>query len=181
MYRTRFASLRCPDIDDLADPADLTNLATDIQYHFEKNESRVTELQRRRGVRLDGDLPIFLGAASVKIPWSSALYDTENFFDPTVSVTDITIPKGVFLISGYIFAVMPSAVEFIYINIVGSVRGSVAMTQCSRKAGPVTPLAVTGILPSTNGESLFMEAHQVSTGTGAINFASLTIAKIGNL
>jgi hypothetical protein len=183
MYRTRFASLRCPDLDDTNPETALRNLATDIQYHAERNAARVEELKRRRGVYVYGDGTALPSGALTTAVWDGEDYDTDGYFDPAVSTSYITVPKGVFLVSASCTINGGGPLNFAYMIVIGSVFvPPIAVNQ----NGPFTydygsPITATGILPSSATQTVTVKCFQSSAGAGTINGQRLKVAKIGLL
>lgn len=185
MYRTMFASLRVPDIDDTNQAEGLLNLSTDIQYCTARNEARLKELERRRGAHVSTSassvIPLPNGIF-VTIPWDTVTYDSDNYVDLSVSTTNIVVPKGVFIVSGSGHTSGTGIVNTAWISISGSVYGTIASNQCGPFASSRSVLiSLVGIFYSVAGENVTMRFMQTSGAAASLSTSNLSIAKIGNL
>lgn len=184
MYRTRFASLRVPEVDDTDQAQGLLNLSTDIQYAVDRNMARVDEIKRRRGVYLWSSLStLFPNTTTTLVEWSDIDYDTDGYVDLSTSLTNVTVPPGVFLISGTIQLDFSGlTVNTMYALISGSTFGPIAINQFGPAAGSAfVPISLVGLLYSQAGETVTMTGYQISGATVPLFNASLVVSKIGNL
>lgn len=183
MYRTPFASLRVPDIDDVNQPGALVNLAADIQYRTEANKSRVSEVKRRRGVYLNGvlSMPVPNSALTV-VQWDSVNYDTDDYVNLSVSATNITVPSGVFLVTANIGVLSSAAINTLYVIISGTTYGTIAVNQFGPAAVATSAIvSLAGLFHSPLGETVTVSCYQVSGAAGSLYSSRFTLAKIGNL
>jgi len=183
MYRTPFASIRVPDIDDVDMRQALIDAFTDIQYRTERNAARVAELQRRRGAAVSAvyGTPLASGAV-VTVPWGAELYDSDAYVDLAVSTTNVVVPRGLFLVTASAAFIGSGNINTAQVNIAGSVSTNIASTQ----SGPfgytsLVTLSTVGVFYSAAGENVTMTVYQISGGAGIINSAEMAVAKIGIL
>lgn len=183
MYRTPFASIRVPDVDDVDMRQSIINTFTDIQYRVERNAARVAEIQRRRGAKVSAVYGTALASgAVVTVPWGAELYDSDAYVDLAVSTTNVVVPRGLFLVTASAIFTGSGNINTSQINIAGSVTSNIASTQ----GGPfgstsLAALSTVGLVYSAAGENITMTVYQISGGAGIISSAELTVAKIGIL
>lgn len=183
MYRTTFASLRVPDVDDTDQPKALIDLATDIQYRVEQNAERVNEVKRRRGVYLNGvfGMPV-PNMVLTTIQWDSVNYDTDSYVDLSVSTTNITVPSGVFLTSANIGVSSSALIDTLYVVISGTTYGTIAANQLGPTAAATGGMvSLVGLFNSPLGETVTVSCYQRSGAAGTLYNPRFTLAKIGNL
>ena len=183
MYRTSFASLRVPDLDDPNMDQALVDLATDIQYQTDRNAARVLEMRRRRGALVENTaMPAMASGAVVTAVFGDEVYDTDNYVDLVANNTRIVVTRGLWLVTGSVFALGGGDLNTLLLSIGGSVFGNITFNQ----NGPFGSTSdgtssASGLLYSTAGENVTMTVTQLSPGAGTLISARMAVAKIGNL
>lgn len=183
MYRTPFASLRVPSIDDTDPPQGLINLATDIQFKADVNAARLAEVRRRRGVALSSNAATALASGSlVAVPFDFEEWDTDNHF--TVgSPTIVTLPRGLWLVYASALFIGSGSLSWSLMDVTGSVSGAIFARQNGTFAASVTStseLSGSGMFYTT-GENLTMHLLQSSAGAGSIVQAKFRAMRIGSV
>ena len=184
MYRSKFASLRIPDVSDTDQARALQELSSDIQYLTQRNVDRLNELKRRRGALLQastvaGAIP---NMSLTTIQWDFSSYDTDGYFNPLVSTTNLNVPPGVFLVSTWFYPIPTSGgAKIVYIETYGSVSGIVAKNQVEFSSALGAELSATGLTWSPAGETMTLRVIQGSGSTLSTYYATMAVAKIGNL
>lgn len=181
MYRTLFAGLRYPGIDDTVSHQSLVDLATDIQWCTDRNQRRVDELKRRRGVRVSAPGTQILGSGGwVTAQWSVEQFDTDGYVDLGVSNTNINVQVGWYHVCFTATIVgNGAALSSIY----GAISGSVSGIFVAKASGPYNSLT-SGMVSMSSviyspGEVLTVTVRQVSGGNGTLFGGDFHLARIG--
>lgn len=182
MYRTPFASLRVPDIDDVDMPQGLIDLATDIQWRAESNAARLAEVKRRRGCYVESTSQTINHSSLTALSWVDTIYDTDGYVNIPSFPTRITVPRGVYLVTAGTQFSGTGNLNTAYLQIYTSVWGTVSVTQTGPISTPTASLTTSGILYSPAGEYITVNCYQMSSvGAGTIFGGTAKVAKIGNL
>jgi hypothetical protein len=181
MYRTPFAGIRVPDVDDTDIATAMTNMLTDIEYEIGKYSSVVDEITRRRGARVDGGAVALPVSVYVSCQFASEIWDTDNYFN-IASPTVLSVGTGVFLASGSAIVLGGGVLSTVHIRINGSVAGAIS----ANSGGPFNTAtsimqSTVGIFASTAAQTLTLDCYQKSAGAGQIASSEFRIAKLSEL
>jgi hypothetical protein len=184
MYRTRFASLRVPDVDDDNQDAALIDLATDIQYQLEGRARRVQEIKRRRGAMVNKTTTTPLPASTLTATvWDEAVYDSDEYVDLVSDPTGISIPRGAFLIAASCYidstGISTGTVGFQYMVVSGAIYGGIAENQIGPTVQLGASLSATAAIYSAVPDVITLKCLQQSPDPGVIRYARMAVTKIG--
>jgi hypothetical protein len=183
MYTTPYASLRVPSLDDTNMQQALIDLATDIQFRSSRNQARLDEIRRRRGVCVRASSGLAMGSGSVvTIQFTTEVWDTDGYFNPS-SNTVVTLPRGLWMVTAGVVMDGSGSLTWSLMDVAGASYGNIAAKQNGPFASSVASsswLSASGIFYTT-GENVSMHALQASGGAGSLGSAVMVIYKIGNL
>lgn len=182
MFRTSYASLRVPDLDDTDMVSATQALMADIQYRLEQNQARVNELKRRRGTAVTASGSQAISSATLTtVQFATERYDTDSYFDSTISLTNFTVQRGLYLVSFQGFMSAGAVINTAYCDLVGSVAGTFAYNQVGPFASTTTAtVSVISMLRSEGSQTVTARLYQHSGTAGTIVDADLEMARIGN-
>lgn len=181
MYRTQFASIRVPDVDDTNMPQALIDAGTDIQYATERNAARLDEVKRRRGAFVEGGSQALPNSTLVAAIWTDVIYDTGTYVNLGTFPTRVTVPRGLHLVTASMIMNGGANLNTAYLEIASPTYGILVNTQVGPINSSAATLTIQGPIYSVAGEYVTVSCFQISGAVGSISLSSCKVAKIGTL
>jgi len=184
MPSTGYAGLRYPALDDTNINQATLDLLSDIEFRNNVNVARLAELKRTRGcwVKFAGSTNL-ASSATVVVTYTSEVIDTDNYVNLAVSNTNITLPKGLFLITASTLMTCSTAINSSQMELLfgGSVYASHSNGVYS--GGNSIPNSLSVLYRATGSTILTVQVTQVngSATLGHLAVADVQVARIGIL